>query len=267
MDTGEVSVLEVIEDDNWLWEPGEIKVVPHGRPATIDDLRRTKHKAEIVNGEMLVIGPSGGLTANAAGNILISLHQYKRQHGGGRVFGSRLAYILDLPNRQAICPDVSWYTGPDSDGGYLRVAPVFAVEVRDEIDHGDEAEQRMAAKRADYFAAGTQVVWDVDVLRETLIRACHSNHPGHATVYRRGDIAHAEPAVPGWRFRVDELFDRWPAAAHPASRAPARRVCDATPVPPAPRCRASHDPPCFRGARAAGGGAALLAQQRGAAGA
>lgn len=65
----------------------------------------------------------------------------------------------------------------------------------------------MAAKRADYFAAGTQVVWDVDVLRENLIRAYRANDPDHPTVYRRGHVADAEPAVPGWRFAVDELFD------------------------------------------------------------
>ncbi|HYW14203.1 MAG TPA: hypothetical protein VE871_19715 [Longimicrobium sp.] len=51
------TVLEVIEADNWLWEPGEIKVVPLGRPATIANLRRTKLKAEIVNGELHAIGP------------------------------------------------------------------------------------------------------------------------------------------------------------------------------------------------------------------
>lgn len=65
----------------------------------------------------------------------------------------------------------------------------------------------MAAKRADYFAAGTQVVWDVDVLRENLIRAYRPNDPENPTVYRRGENADAEPAVPGWRFPVDELFD------------------------------------------------------------
>jgi Uma2 family endonuclease len=207
MDAAGMSVLQVIEDDNWLWEPGEIKVVPLGRPARIDDLRRTKLKAEILNGELLVIGPSGHAPARAAGKILIRLHMHMERHGGGEPFGARLAYILNLPHRKSICPDASWYTGPPSGGGYLSVAPVFAVEVRDWIDHGDEAERRMAAKRADYFAAGTQVVWDVDVLREKLIRAYHSNNPGRATVYRPGDVADAEPAVPGWRFTVDELFD------------------------------------------------------------
>ncbi len=65
----------------------------------------------------------------------------------------------------------------------------------------------MAAKRAGYFAAGTQVVWDVDVLREHLVRVYRADDPGHATIYRRGEVAEAEPAVPGWRFPVDELFD------------------------------------------------------------
>jgi Uma2 family endonuclease len=102
---------------------------------------------------------------------------------------------------------VSWYTGPRTGAGYPHGAPVFAVEVRDWIDDGDQPERRMAAKRADYFAAGTQVVWDVDVLRENLIRVYRPNNPDRATVYRRGQVADAEPAVPGWRFPVDELFD------------------------------------------------------------
>lgn len=123
------------------------------------------------------------------------------------MFGSRLAYILDLSHRQAICPDVSWYTGPSAGPDYPRGAPVFAVEVRDWVDDGDEAERRMAAKGADYFAAGTQVVWDVDVLREKVIRVYRATDPEAATVYRRGEVAHAEPAVPGWRFAVNELFD------------------------------------------------------------
>jgi hypothetical protein len=37
---------EVIVEDNWRWEPGEIKVVPLGRPATTDDLSRTRLLSE-----------------------------------------------------------------------------------------------------------------------------------------------------------------------------------------------------------------------------
>jgi hypothetical protein len=35
----------------------------------------------------------------------------------------------------------------------------------------------MAAKRADYFAAGTLVVWDVDVLREQVVRVYRAVFP------------------------------------------------------------------------------------------
>ena len=99
VDHVELTVLEVTEADNWRWEPGEIKVVPLGRPATIDDLRRTKHKAEIVNGELLVIGPSAGGPGTATGNIIFSLHQHEERHGGGCVYTSRLTYLVDLPHR------------------------------------------------------------------------------------------------------------------------------------------------------------------------
>jgi Uma2 family endonuclease len=63
----------------------------------------------------------------------------------------------------------------------------------------------MADKRADYFAAGTQVVWDVDPLAET-VTVYRATVPDQPTVYRRGEVAEAEPAVPGWRVPVDELF-------------------------------------------------------------
>ena len=84
---------------------------------------------------------------------------------------------------------------------------MFAVEVRSEGDYGPAAEREMASKRLDYFAAGTLVVWDVDLLSEEVVRvfrAGDSELP--AAVYRRGQRAEAEPAVPGWKLAVSELF-------------------------------------------------------------
>jgi Uma2 family endonuclease len=86
-------------------------------------------------------------------------------------------------------------------------APIFAVEVRSENDYGPAAEQAMQEKRADYFACGTLVVWDVDLLSEDVIKVYRANDPDNPTIYRRGETAEAEPAVPGWRLRVDDLLD------------------------------------------------------------
>lgn len=90
---------------------------------------------------------------------------------------------------------------------FLEGAPAFAAEIRGENDYGKEAEAEMAAKRVDYFTAGTLVVWDVDLLSEDVVRVYRAADPNAPKVYRRGEVAEAEPAVPGWRMSVDELFD------------------------------------------------------------
>jgi Uma2 family endonuclease len=89
---------------------------------------------------------------------------------------------------------------------FLEGAPVFAVEIRSENDYGPPAGQEIAAKRADYFAAGTLVVWDVDLLSEDVVRVYRASAPDNPTIYHRGEVAEAEPAVPGWSMPVDELF-------------------------------------------------------------
>jgi hypothetical protein len=58
----------------------------------------------------------------------------------------------------------------------------------------------------DYFAAGTLVVWDVDVLRSEAVKAYRAADPDNPTVYGRGQLADAEPAVPGWTMPVEDLF-------------------------------------------------------------
>ena len=83
---------------------------------------------------------------------------------------------------------------------------MFAVEVRSEGDYGPRAEKAMAAKRADYFAAGTLVVWDVDLLSDDVVRVYRAGDPERPTIYHRGETAEAEPAVPGWSMAVDDLF-------------------------------------------------------------
>jgi Uma2 family endonuclease len=90
-------------------------------------------------------------------------------------------------------------------GKFLEGAPIFAVEVRSD-DYGPAAEVQMAAKRADYFASGTLVVWDVDVLREKVVRVFRSDRPDEAKLYLAGDTAEAEPAVPGWTMSVNSLL-------------------------------------------------------------
>jgi hypothetical protein len=58
----------------------------------------------------------------------------------------------------------------------------------------------------DYFTAGTLVVWDVNRLSSDVVKVYRVTEPDTPAIYRRGEVAEAEPAVPGWRMPVDELF-------------------------------------------------------------
>ena len=50
-------------------------------------------------------------------------------------------------------------------------------------------------------------MWDVDLLSEDVIKSYRASDPEHPVIFRRGDIADAEPAVPGWRMPVNDLFE------------------------------------------------------------
>jgi Uma2 family endonuclease len=177
--------------------------------ATIEDLYSIpgNGKAELINGEVVLIMPTGAKPGRASGKILFNLIRYEQTNGGGYAFGDNVGFIVDLPNRGSFSPDAAWYTGELQGMKFLTGAPAFAVEVRSENDYGPAAERQMAEKRRDYFAAGTRVVWDVDLVSEDVVRVYRFTDPENPTIYRRGDIAEAQPAVPDWTMPVDELFD------------------------------------------------------------
>ena len=170
-------------------------------------LYRIPGKAEIVAGEIVLMSPTGDLPSRAAAAIYRSLWDYQQRTRSGRAYTDNIGFLVDLPQRKSFSPDASFYVGPPAGAKFLQGAPIFAAEVRSEDDYGPAAERSMAQKRADYFAAGTQVVWDVDVLREGLIRAYRATVPDVPAVYRRGELAEAEPALPGWSFPVDDIFE------------------------------------------------------------
>lgn len=174
--------------------------------ATIEDLYHVSGKAEIVNGEILLMSPTGGGPSYAAGEIFVSLRNYTRRSKIGRAVPDNAAFTVNLPGRKSFSPDAAYYIGPNPGMKFFEGSPAFAVEVRSEGDYGPRAEREIAAKRSDYFGAGTLVVWDVDLLSEDVVRVYRASDPEVPSIYRRGEVADAEPAVPGWTMSVDDLF-------------------------------------------------------------
>jgi Uma2 family endonuclease len=176
--------------------------------ATIDDLYRVEGQAELIGGRIVRYPPAGRKPNRVAGRVARSLNAYAEASGRGEVYTHTLVFTVPElgSGRKSFSPDVSYYDGlfPDDAMRFIEGPPTFAVKVRSENDSGPAAEEAMAAKRADYFEAGTPVVWDVDPEAETVAvyRAGAAMTP---VVYRRGKVAEADPA-PGWRMAVDAIF-------------------------------------------------------------
>ena len=174
--------------------------------ATIEDLLKIEGKAELVNGGIVEMPPAGEDPGMAGGEIFAHLRDYARRTGQGRAFPDGVGFRVRLPHRESFSPDAAYHIGPRTGMRFAEGAPLFAVEVRSENDYGPAAEGAMRGKRADYFACGTLVVWDVDLQSEEVIKSYKASDPDHPVIFRRGDMADAEPAVPGWRMPVEALF-------------------------------------------------------------
>ena len=60
--------------------------------ATIEDLYRVDGKAEIVDGELVLMPPTGDDPSRAGGSVYTSLREYERQSGIGRAYPDNAAF-------------------------------------------------------------------------------------------------------------------------------------------------------------------------------
>jgi Uma2 family endonuclease len=185
-------------------------VVPTPQAATLDDLYQVEGQAELIAGRIVKTMPAGLLHNRVAKRILRSLDDHATRAGVGEAFTDSLGYAIRPPlpsGRESFSPDASYHAGlfPKNEWRFIEGPPTFAVEVRSQDDYGPAAERALAEKRADYFDAGTGVVWDVDAAAET-VAVYRADAPTQPTVFRRGQVADAEPAVPGWRMPVNDIF-------------------------------------------------------------
>jgi Uma2 family endonuclease len=176
---------------------------------TIDDLHRVEVKAELIGGKLVRQSAIGRKPSRIASRIFRSLDDHAEATGQGEAYGGKIAFVIPelTSGRQSFSPDASYFLGPFPSNAmrFLQGPPTLAVEVRSENDYGPAAEAEMTAKRADYFEAGTAVVWDVDPVTEC-IHVYRKDTADRPFTFRRGDEADAEPAVAGWRVSLDWIF-------------------------------------------------------------
>ena len=176
--------------------------------ATLDDLMRYDGNAELIGGRIVTYMATGHRPNIVAGRIFRRLADYTDAIGRGFAYTDNVGFAVPelSTGRESFSPDAAYYTGPQPADRmrFVPGPPDFAVEVRSESDYGPAADADIAAKRAEYFEAGTLVVWDVDPIAGVVRRYRADSEV--ATTFRAGSEADAEPAVPGWRVAIDWLM-------------------------------------------------------------
>ena len=132
---------------------------------TLDDLAREEGKAELVAGQVVPVMPTGHRPGQVAGRIFRRLADYADAAGGGRlrrqhrVRGGR---IVDRPGVVLAGRGVlHGAAAGEPDAVRARAARLRGRGAqRERLRAGRGGD--LAAKRAEYFEAGTLVVWDVD---------------------------------------------------------------------------------------------------------
>lgn len=177
--------------------------------ATVRDLAMAEGKAELINGKIEEAMATGIRPNEVAGNIYVSLRGHARKIKKGKAFTDNMGFVVPelASGRESFSPDASYYDGPLPVDlmRFVSGAPKFAAAVRSENDYGPAAEAEQAAKRKDYFEAGTEIVWDVDPKAE-VIWSYHRDQPDQPTRFAKNQVADGEAAIPGWRISGDDVF-------------------------------------------------------------
>jgi len=161
---------------------------------------------EVVEGVLVRMAGSGNRATRLALRLGGRLGAYADERSLGVTTGADGVYVFPSAETGLI-PDVGYYRAErlslimDEDKP-IPFAPDLAVEVASPSQDSDD----MAAKARVYLRAGTRLVWvvwpqsgHIDIWRAAVVT-------GPMAVLRRSDSFEGEDVVPGFSYRVEDLF-------------------------------------------------------------
>jgi Uma2 family endonuclease len=173
---------------------------------TVQDLEKIQaqlpdHRMELVDGEIIVMPPSGYESDEVASSFSGQLYSWVRPRKLGRVTGAGAGF--NLPNENTRAPDVSFVRAERlkiSPRSFADLAPDLMVEVKSPTD----SLKKLRAKIQEFLGLGTLVGILIDPERRSLevYRLTED-----VAVLGDGDTLTLPDLLPGWEIAVSEL---WP---------------------------------------------------------
>jgi Uma2 family endonuclease len=159
---------------------------------------------ELIRGVLVRMPPAGALHGHISVRVGRLLDEHVEGKDIGIVCGTDTGYILARSPDTVRAPDASFVARERIPAGgppvkYWPSAPDLAVEVVSPSDRIDEVEEKIA----DYFAAGTRLVWVVHPRTQTV----HTYRSlTDVRVLGPDDELDGQPVLPDFRCRVRRCF-------------------------------------------------------------
>jgi Uma2 family endonuclease len=175
-------------------------------PVTAEDLAAlgSDFRGELVRGELIPMSPNHLIQERVSMALLVPLAQFVREARAGEVFAGNLGYVLERRPDTVRAPDVSFVSNArlaaSRQNAFFEGAPDLAVEVRSR----SQRFPTLLSKIAQYFEAGTRIVWVVESMQR---RVLEYRVDGRTCELTESDTLDGGDVLPGFRLAVADLFE------------------------------------------------------------
>ncbi len=174
---------------------------------TIQDLKHFQdehpdHRLELIDGEIIVMSPSGLESDEVAAEIIRQLGNWVRPRRLGRVLASSAGYVLPNANEDVRAPDASFIRADRlkrTTSEFAQLVPDLMFEVASKSDRPE----KLRIKICTFLELGTQAGILVDPRVETL--EVHRSRQ-EAVVLSNGDVLTLPELLPGWEMEVSSIW-------------------------------------------------------------
>ena len=158
---------------------------------------------DLWDGEVIEMAPAGDEHGAVAAKIGRLIGSYADELRLGRTYAAETGFALDVERPQVLAPDAAFVVRARLTAGRRRGFFPGAPDLAVEVQSPDQSRRMLAQKAEAYLAAGSRLVWIVDLDHEQIIEYRPGQPP---QTLGADDLLAGHDVLPGFRALVRTIF-------------------------------------------------------------